>query len=72
MTRDEHLAWAKARALEYIAQGRGANAIASLAADLAGHEETAGHPAIETMRLLADGPELSDPAKLCRFIEGLH
>lgn len=34
MDRAEHLAWAKARALEYVARGELANAIASMASDL--------------------------------------
>lgn len=38
MTRDEHLSWAKKRALEYVECGDLPQAIASLAVDLATHE----------------------------------
>ena len=38
MTHDEHLAWAKARALEYLEAGDIRNALASMAIDLDNHE----------------------------------
>jgi len=41
MTRDEHLAWAKGRALEYLDAGDVVNALASMASDLTKHPETA-------------------------------
>ena len=37
MTADEHLAWAKARALEYVDRGDLQNAVASMASDLTKH-----------------------------------
>lgn len=40
LTRSEHLAWAKRRALEYVERGELDNAIASLLSDLQKHEET--------------------------------
>ena len=72
MDRAEHLAQARARALEHADQGRTVEAIASLTSGLGEHEETAGHPAIETMALLADGKEFAAPGSLRRFIEGVH
>ena len=39
MTRAEHLAWAKQRALEYVDQGDIASAIASMISDLRKHPE---------------------------------
>lgn len=42
MSRHERLAWAKARALEYVARGELANAIASMASDLNKHEAFRG------------------------------
>lgn len=39
MTRDEHLAWCKKRALEYLDQGDVVNAIASMGSDLEKHPE---------------------------------
>jgi hypothetical protein len=40
MTNDEHLAWCKKRALEYLDRGDVTNAIASMLSDLSKHEET--------------------------------
>ena len=40
MTRDEHLAWCKSRALEYLADGDLQNACASMGSDLSKHSET--------------------------------
>ena len=51
MTRDEHLAWCKARALEYLDAGDLVNAVASMASDLTKHPETGrGH---DTLMMLA-------------------
>ena len=42
MTRDEHLAWCKKRALEYLDRGDLQNAIASMGSDLDKHEDFRG------------------------------
>jgi hypothetical protein len=42
MTRDEHVAWAKERALEYLGTNDLPNAFTSMASDLSKHPETAG------------------------------
>lgn len=39
MTRDEHLAWAKKRALAYLDHGDVVNALTSMGSDLSKHEE---------------------------------
>jgi hypothetical protein len=41
MTRAEHLAWCKERALEYLDMGDRVNAMASMISDLGKHPETA-------------------------------
>ena len=46
MTRQEHLAWCKQRALEYVDNGDLTNAYASMASDLRKHPETENHSAI--------------------------
>jgi len=46
MNRQEHMAWAKRRALEYVDTGDVKNAFASMASDLGKHPETEGHAAI--------------------------
>ena len=40
MTRDEHLAWCKQRALEYLDAGDLLNAVTSMGSDLDKHPET--------------------------------
>lgn len=42
MTRDEHMAWCKKRALEYLDAGDLNNAVTSMLSDLGKHPETAG------------------------------
>jgi hypothetical protein len=42
MTRDEHLAWCKKRALEYLDRGELENAVASMGSDLRQHAEFIG------------------------------
>lgn len=42
MTRDEHLAWCKRRALEYLDEGDVVNALTSMQSDLSKHEELKG------------------------------
>lgn len=69
MTRDEHLAWARERALGYAGQGQITEAIASLTSDLGNHPETAGHPGIVTMTMLAAGDWFAVPGRLRDFIE---
>jgi hypothetical protein len=39
MTRDEHLAWSKQRALEYLDRGELENAVASMGSDLSKHPD---------------------------------
>lgn len=41
MTRDEHMAWCKKRALEYLDAGDITNAVTSMMSDLSKHPETA-------------------------------
>ena len=74
MTRDEHLAWCKQRALEYADRGDVANAIGSLRSDLGKHPATAESVGIvdELMMPLVMGGHLSRPAELRRFIEGFN
>lgn len=46
MTRAEHIAWCKQRALEYVDNGDLQNAYASMHSDLQKHPETKGHSAL--------------------------
>jgi hypothetical protein len=69
MTRAEHLAWAKERALEYADASQ---ALASIGSDLSKHPETRGHPGPELMMLELLTGGLTSPAQIRRFIEGFH
>jgi hypothetical protein len=72
VTRDEHLAWAKERALEYADQGDTGQAIASLISDLGKHPDTAGHSGIGLMAMLKMTGHLSTPREVREFIEGFN
>jgi hypothetical protein len=72
VTRDEHLAWCKRRALEYVDAGDLAHAIASMASDLKTHPD-ADNPALNGlatigMMYVTDG----DKAAVQRWIERFH
>jgi hypothetical protein len=67
MTRAEHLAWAKERALAYLPDW--AQAMASFISDLGKHKETTGHAVIELMGMHALSGLLNE--RECRdLIEG--
>lgn len=72
MTRAEHLAWAKARALEYCDRGDTGNAFASLASDLGKHTETADHLGIPLGMMALMTGRLSTQEALRRFIDGFN
>lgn len=72
MTGAEHLRWAKDRALEYANHGDTVNAINSLTSDLRKHPETAGHPGILLMTMLAASGDFNRPGRLSEFIEGFN
>jgi hypothetical protein len=46
MPRDEHLEWAKKRALEYLDAGELANAFTSMCSDVRKHPELEDHPGL--------------------------
>jgi len=70
MSREEHLAWCKERALEYVTAGELADAVASMGSDLGKHPETQADPYLMMigMRHVIDG----DYAAVRRWIEGFH
>lgn len=72
MDRDEHVAWCKKRALEYVNAGELDNAFASMGSDLNKHPETEGHPGIQLgMGLLMIG-DLKTAETMRKFIEGFN
>ncbi len=72
MTREEHLAWCKQRALEYVDQGDLTNAYASMASDLTKHPETEKHAAIQLGMMLMMGGHLSTAPEMRKFINGFN
>jgi hypothetical protein len=69
LTRDEHLAWCKKRALEYIDAGDLTHAVANMASDLRTHPDT-DNPALNGLATIGmmyatDG----DKAAVQRWIE---
>lgn len=72
MTRAEHLAWCKQRALEYCDMGDVHQAFASMGSDLQKHEETKGHAGMLIGLMLLASRELDTPDAMRRFIEGFN
>lgn len=72
LTRDEHLAWCKKRALEYCDKGDVMQAFTSMGSDLDKHPETKKHPGVDIgLGLLMIG-DLRSPAEMRHFIEGFN
>ena len=72
MTRAEHLAWCKQRALEYVDKGDLHNAFASMASDLNKHEETRDHGGTQLGMIMLMAGQLERPDDMRRFIEGFN
>ncbi len=72
MTRAEHLAWCKERALEYVTAGDVDQAFASMASDLGKHPETENHMGIQLMTLMFFGGHLRTPDQMRTVIEGFN
>jgi len=72
MTRAEHLAWCKQRALEYVDIGDLNQAFTSMASDLGKHEGTKGHGAIRLGMMLLLNGHLGTSIKMREFIEGFN
>lgn len=71
-TREEHMAWCKERALEYVDREEISNAFASMGSDLNKHPETKDHTGIELgVSLLMIG-ELTSSHEMRKFIEGFN
>lgn len=72
MTRAEHLAWAKERALQYTDAGDLVDASASMASDLHKHPDLENHAGIELMMMQLMAGMLNTPAEMRKFIEGFN
>ena len=72
MTREEHLAWCKQRALEYLDAGDIKNAVTSMLSDLGKHPETA-IPSGSVLNTLGMQAIMNhDDAAARRFIVGFN
>lgn len=72
MDRNEHLDWAKQRALVYVSRDDLTGAIASLLSDLGKHEDTADHGGIELTGMLLLAGKLNTATAVRQHIEGFN
>lgn len=72
MTRDEHLAWAKARALEYLDAGDLKNAVISMLSDLRKHHELVNHAGGMLGSMLLISGNLRAPHDVRDWINGFN
>jgi hypothetical protein len=72
MDRQQHLAWCKKRALEYVDEGDISQAYASMISDLKKHPETKNHSAIELGFIMLVNGHIATPKEMRKFIEGFN
>jgi hypothetical protein len=72
MTRAEHLAWAKQRALEYIDAGEMSNGVASMLSDLRKHPELENHLGAKLGGMLMMGGMLKTREQCRKWVEGFN
>jgi len=70
MTREEHVAWCKKRAHEYLSKGDTTNAVISMLSDMSKHPECGVNPAISMFGTLAAAKQ--DITEVRRFIDGFN
>jgi len=69
MTRNDHLEWAKKRALAYL-PGNSVEAMTSMGSDLTKHPELAKHAGLRIMPIFYGAQH--DPEAVRRWIEGFN
>lgn len=72
MTRQEHLDWAKQRALEYARQGDIQQAVASMLSDLRKHPELERHAGGDLGMMLLLSGNMRDARECEKWITGLN
>lgn len=70
--RKDHLQWCKDRANEYLEKGDTSGAFASMQSDMAKHEETANHMALEMGAILMVTGSLSTVSQMKGWINGFN
>lgn len=71
-TREEHLAWCKQRALEYVELGDYNQALTSMMSDLGKHPGTASHIGIELTVILMFNGLLKTREEVIKHIKGFN
>lgn len=72
VTRGDHIAWCKMRALEYVDEGDLVNAVASMLSDLGKHPATSCHVGISLGVTLQFTGQLKTEEQVRKFIEGFN
>ena len=72
MTRVEHIAWCKQRALQYVTANDLSQAYASMLSDLGKHPETVRHPGKDLMVQFMVSGHLRTARQMREFIEGFN
>ena len=72
MNREEHLAWCKKRAHEYVDIGDLTQAYTSMTSDLGKHSETENHIGIQLGMILLISKRLNTSSKMREFIDGFN
>ncbi len=70
ITREKHMAWCKARAMQELEAGRPRMAVASMMSDLGKHPETANHHGRSQAVILLMSGALETEPQVRKFIEG--
>lgn len=72
VSRAEHLAWCKERALEYCYRNNLKDALGSMCSDLGKHPETMNHSGIKLGMMMMMAGQLDSIQEMHNFIEGFH
>jgi hypothetical protein len=72
MDRAQHLAWAKQRALQYVAQGDLADAFQSFLSDMSKHDQLENHIGLKAGATLFYHGHLNTPEAMKNHIEGYN
>ncbi|MEH2201188.1 hypothetical protein [Nostoc sp.] len=71
-TRQQHIKWAKQRAIALAESGNLVDAFGSICSDLQKHPETQGHSACELGMVLYLGGHLATKEQMIEFIKGFN
>lgn len=72
MTREEHMAWCKKRAHEYVDRRDCQQAITSMASDIQKHDETKMSPAMLGGLVMVAAMDSGNPGAIRKWIDGFN